>query len=144
MPLTWSGEPITPEDVARSLRKPEPRIVAKIAKRKAVARMDRAEKDAVRKRDKEACRVCFRKSREVHERIFKSLGGVASLENSLVLCRKCYQYAHAHGFTVFEKLTPHVKTHQGANGVLVFQMCAAVAHDIFRGRAVPSHVEVIG
>lgn len=126
-----------PELVA--VPKPEPRIVQKVAKRKAVARMDRAEKEAVRQRDKEACRVCFRKSREVHERLFKSLGGVASKENSCVLCRKCHQYAHAHGFQILLAYKGG-----GCNGKLVFQMCAAVAHDIFRGRAVPSHVEVIG
>lgn len=115
--------------------KGEPSIVAKVAKRRAVARMDRSEKEAVRQRDKECCRVCFRKSREVHERLFKSLGGVASAENSCVLCRKCHQYAHAHGFTI---LAGSCKT------PMVFQMCAAVAHDIFRGRAVPKHIEVVG
>lgn len=119
--------------------KPEPRIVAKVAKRKAVARMDRAEKESVRQRDKECCRVCFRKSREVHERLFKSLGGAASRFNSLVLCRKCHVYAQAHGFTIVS-----FSTQLGCDGKLLFQMCAAVAHDIFRGKAVPKHVEIIG
>lgn len=117
--------------------KPEPRIVQKVAKRRAVARLDRHEKEAVRQRDKECCRVCFRKSREVHERLMKSLGGEASLYNSCVLCRKCHQYAHAHGLRV-------IPTHLGCNDPLLFVMCAAVAHDIFRGRAVPKHCEVIG
>lgn len=115
--------------------KPTPQIVAKVAKRRAVARMDKAAKEQVRTRDKEACRVCSRKTREVHERLFKSLGGVASLENSLCLCKICHLYAHAHGFKVFGT---------SCNGKLTFQMCQAVSHDIFRGRAVPSHVEVIG
>lgn len=117
--------------------KPEPRIVAKVAKRRAVARMDRTEKEAVRQRDKECCRVCGRKSREVHERLFKSLGGVASKSNSLVLCRKCHIYAHAHGMKV--------RADSGGlcNGQLTFQMWPAVAHDIFRGRALPAHCEVV-
>lgn len=118
--------------------KPEPRIVKKVAKRRAVQRMDRAEKDAVRQRDKEACRVCFRKSREVHERLMKSLGGVASAFNSCVLCRRCHQYAHAHGLRIFPTVA-----RLGCAGPVTFAMCAAVAHDIFRGRAVPSHVEIL-
>lgn len=113
---------------------PEPRIVKKLATRKAVARMDKAEKEKVRQRDQEACRVCFRTTRDVHERLFKSLGGVASLVNSLCACRKCHPYLQQHGITV---LGPD------CNHPLTFQMCAAVAHDIFRGRAVPSHVEVV-
>lgn len=117
-------------------KKPEPRIVAKVAKRRAVARMDRAEKEAVRQRDKECCRVCGRKSREVHERLFKSLGGVASRRNSLVLCRKCHTYAHAHGFRVGA-------LSNGCDGQLFFTMWPAVAHDIFRGRALPAHCEVV-
>jgi hypothetical protein len=125
--------------------KPEPKIVAKVLKRRKVARMDRQSKEAVRQRDHECCRVCFRRSREVHERLFKSLGGVASSVNSLVLCKKCHGYAHAHGMKVLEQLHADVgRGLQGCNGKLVFQMCAAVAHDIFRGRAVPKHVEVIG
>lgn len=119
--------------------KPEPKIVAKVAKRKAVARLDRQEKEAVRQRDQECCRVCFRRSREVHERVMKSLGGVASKFNSCVLCRKCHQYAHAHGL----RMIPTMPV-LGCHGPVTFTMCAAVAHDIFRGRAVPSHVEVIG
>lgn len=118
--------------------KPEPRIVQKVAKRRAMARMDRTEKEAVRQRDKECCRVCFRKSREVHERLFKSLGGVASSHNSLVLCRKCHLYAHAHGIGLLSEVG------RGCNGQLRFQMCAAVAHDIFRGKSQAPHVEIIG
>lgn len=114
--------------------KPEPRIVKKLAKRRAVKRLDAIEKEKVRQRDKEACRVCFRKTRDVHERLFKSLGGIASLDNSIAACRKCHPYLQEHG------IKPIGPT---CNGPLTFQMCAAVAHDIFRGRAVPSHVEVV-
>lgn len=114
--------------------KAEPRIVKKIAQRKAVAKMDRLEKEAVRQRDKEACRVCFRKTRDVHERLFKSLGGVASLVNSMCACRKCHPYLQQHG------IKPIGPT---CNDPLTFQMCAAVAHDVFRGRAVPSHIEIV-
>jgi hypothetical protein len=114
--------------------KPEPRIVAKMNRRRLKTRMDVKEKNAVRKRDREACRVCFRRSREVHERLMKSRGGVASSENSMVLCKKCHAYAHAHGFKVFGTT---------CDRPLRFQMCAAVAHDIFRGAAVPSHVDVL-
>src|SRR5690349_13206688 len=80
-----------------SFWKGEPQIVGKVAKKKTVAKMDRIEKEAVRQRDKEACRVCLRKTRDVHERLFKSLGGVASLHNSMCACRKCHPYLQAHG-----------------------------------------------
>ena len=113
--------------------KQEPRIVKKLARNRSAARLDRSEKEAVRKRDREACRVCFRRSRDVHERLMKSRGGVASSENSMVLCKKCHQYAHAHGFKVFGTT---------CDKPLRFQMHASVAHDIFRGRAIPSHVDI--
>lgn len=113
--------------------RPAPRVIARLAKRRRVTRMDRIEKEAVRTRDRECCRVCGRASREVHERLFKSLGGVACAANSLVLCRKCHQYAQGHAIQV-----------RGVRCdlVLSFAMSQAVAHDVFRGRAVPSHVEV--
>jgi hypothetical protein len=130
MATTWSGEELPAVD----LRKPQPRIVDKIKTRKTVAKMDRLEKEAVRQRDGESCRVCGRKSRDVHERLFKSLGGIASLVNSMVACKKCHDYLQAHG------IKPIGKT---CNDPLKFQMCAAVAHDVFRGKAVPSHVEIV-
>jgi hypothetical protein len=112
-----------------------PRIVQKTLKRRAVATMDRTEKEKVRKRDKEACRVCFRRTRDVHERLFKSLGGVASLDNSMCACRVCHPFLQGHAIQVFGKTCNHV---------LKFEMNQAVAQMVFRGRAVPKHVEVTG
>lgn len=118
--------------------KPEPRIVAKVAKRKAVARMDRNEKEAVRQRDKEACRVCFRHSREVHERLFKSLGGVASMRNSMCACRLCHTYLQGHAIKPF-----CLSDEKGCSGLMKFQMSKEVARQVFRGAMPPKHVEVL-
>lgn len=113
--------------------KDQPKVLGKVLKRKKVQAMDRREKEAVRQRDKECCRVCFRKSREVHERLFRSLGGVPSLANSLVLCRCCHEFAQGHGMQVFG---------QTCNDPLRFVMTEEVSKVIFRGRAVPKHVEI--
>lgn len=114
--------------------KTEPRVVGKVKKRRAKARMDAKEKEAVRARDKESCRVCGKRTRDVHERLFKSLGGVASLINSMCACRKCHPFLQEHGVKV---IGPH------CNAVLTFQMSPAVAHLIFRGRALPKHCEIV-
>lgn len=117
-----------------SFWKSEPKIVEKVKKRNAVERMDRHEKEAVRLRDKESCRVCGKKTRDVHERLFKSRGGVASLLNSVCACRKCHPFLQEHGIAVIGP---------DCNHPLVFQMTAAVARMIFGARAVPKHVEII-
>jgi hypothetical protein len=122
------------EIVREACHKPQPRIVSKVKKRRAVVRMDRLEKEAVRQRDKESCRVCGKRTREVHERLFKSLGGVASLVNSLCACRVCHPFLQEHG------ILPIGPT---CNDALVFQMCAAVAKMIFGARALPQHVEIV-
>lgn len=113
--------------------KGRPAIVAKVTKRNKVANLDRIEKEKVRVRDKECCRVCGRKTRDVHERLFKSLGGVASLSNSMCACRFCHPYLQHHGISVFGKT---------CNSDLKFEMQPSVAHFIFRGRSVPPHVEI--
>lgn len=115
--------------------KPEPRIVAKITRRRLKVRMDIKEKEAVRVRDKESCRVCGKRTRDVHERLFKSLGGLASLENSICACRTCHPFLQEHGIKV-------IGLH--CSKPLTFQMCAAVARMIFGAKATPKHVEVIG
>lgn len=112
-----------------------PRIVAKVTKKRAVLRMDRIEKESVRFRDKETCRVCGRKTRDVHERLFKSRGGVASLDNSVCACRRCHPFLQEHGITVFGPT---------CNGPLTFVMNEQVAKLIFGARAVPAHVTVRG
>lgn len=112
----------------------EPRIVQKITKRRAVARMDRIEKEAVRHRDQESCRVCGKRTRDVHERLFKSRGGVASLDNSICACRTCHPFLQEHGIQV---LGPT------CDGPLIFRMHEAVAKMIFGAKATPAHVEVI-
>lgn len=115
--------------------KPEARIVAKTLQRRAVARMDRVEKEKVRQRDQETCRVCGRRTRDVHERLFKSLGGVASLVNSMCACRICHPFLQQHGIHVYG---------QTCNEPLRFVMSATVKQLIFRHRPVPSHVEIYG
>lgn len=117
----------------RSFWKSEPQIVDKIEKRNVVKKMDRLEKEAVRARDKECCRVCGKKTRDVHERLFKSLGGVASLVNSICACRKCHPFLQEHGIT---PIGPD------CNHALVFRMTPAVAWMIFGARATPPHVEI--
>ena len=114
--------------------KPEAKVVAKVQKRRKIAAMDRREKEAVRKRDKEACRVCLRHTREVHERLFKSLGGVASLDNSMCACKHCHPLLQGHAIRVYGA---------SCNGPLTFEMSEAVAHLVFRGKAVPAHVAVM-
>lgn len=113
--------------------KKEAAIVSKVLKTRKVVAMDRREKEKVRQRDKECCRVCFRKTRDVHERLFKSLGGVASLVNSICACRVCHPFLQHHGMHVYG---------QTCNDPLRFVMSAQVAKIVFRGRAVPRHVEV--
>ena len=109
-----------------------PKVVQKIVATRKAASLDRREKEAVRKRDREACRVCGRKSREVHERLFKSRGGVASLSNSLVLCRVCHGLAQGHG---------GLKVYgPSCDGLLSFGLSPEAAKLVFRGRALPSHV----
>lgn len=110
------------------------RHVEKVTKTRESTRMDRTEKEKVRRRDQEACRVCFRATRDVHERLFKSLGGVASLVNSICACRTCHPFLQHHGIQVYG---------QTCNDTLRFEMSEAVAFIVFRGRAVPSHVTVI-
>jgi hypothetical protein len=116
------------------LWKSEPKVVEKISKRNAVKRMDRIEKESVRARDKESCRVCGKKTRDVHERLFKSLGGVASLVNSMCACRKCHPFLQEHGIT---PIGPD------CNSKLLFQMTPAVARMIFGAKATPKHVEIV-
>jgi hypothetical protein len=110
-----------------------PRVVTKIQRRRAAVNLDRTEKEKVRQRDKECCRVCGKKTRDVHERLFKSRGGVASLDNSMCACRVCHPFLQEHGITV---LGP------SCNGKLHFLMNSAVARMIFGKRATPKHVTV--
>lgn len=119
----------------RTLAKPTPKVVEKVAKERAIAGLDRREKEKVRTRDKEACRVCGGKTRDVHERVFKSRGGVASLENSLCACRRiCHRLLQQHGIQVWG---------ESCNGPLIFKMSKQAAHLVFRGKAHPKHVEIV-
>jgi hypothetical protein len=110
-----------------------PAIVGKLKKRGHATYLDRVEKEKVRKRDHEACRVCLRWTRDVHERLFKR-GGVASLENSMCACRTCHPFLQHHGIQPFGT---------DCNHRLTFEMHEAVARMVFRSRAVPTHVTVI-
>jgi hypothetical protein len=100
-----------------------PRIVETKAKRRSAARMDKVEKERVR----------VRKTRHVHERLFKSRGGVASLDNSMCACPVCHPYLQHHGISVFGA---------SCNGRLTFEMGPQVAKFCFLGRSTPSHVTV--
>lgn len=124
--------------------KPEPRVVAKVTRRRLRARMDVKEKEAVRVRDKESCRVCGKRTRDVHERLFKSLGGIASLENSICACRTCHPFLQEHGIKVIDvAVLRDTSRGHGCNGPLLFQMSAAVARMIFGAKATPGHVEIV-
>lgn len=123
------GEPVF------SVPKREPSIVGKIVKKRKVVCLDRAAKDAVRKRDCESCRICMAKSRDVHERVFKSVGGRASLDNSLVLCRRiCHALVQQHAVKLYGST---------CNKPIQFEMTQAVAVLIFGSRPTPSHVTVL-
>jgi hypothetical protein len=111
--------------------KPQPKVVDTILKRRKAVSLDRAAKELVRQRDKEACRVCFRRSREVHERIYKSRGGAASLENSLVLCKTCHALVHGRA------LKPLGPT---CNGHLYFAMSQATSWLVFGSKPLPRHI----
>jgi hypothetical protein len=115
-------------------RQSEPAIVRKLKQRGRATYLDRVEKEKVRKRDGEACRVCGRTTRDVHERLFKSKGGVASLENSMCACRTCHPFLQHHAIAPFGKDCHHR---------LTFEMNEAVAQMVFRGRPVPKHVTVV-
>jgi len=106
----------------------------KVEKTRKVVNLDRAQKELVRKRDVEACRVCLKKTRHVHERLFKSLGGVASLANSMVACPKCHPLLQGHAIRPLG---------QNCNHPLIFQMTKATAYLRFRNRPAPSHVEIV-
>ena len=114
--------------------KDEARVVAKIARRRLVAKMDRIEKESVRVRDKESCRVCGKKTRDVHEKLFKSLGGVASLANSMCACRGCHDLLQQHGI---KPIGEH------CSKPILFQMSPVVASMVFGRRALPKHCELI-
>lgn len=114
--------------------KGDPRIVAKVTRKRLIVKMDRAEKEKVRVRDKESCRVCGKGARDVHERVFKSRGGVASLVNSICACRICHPFLQEHGIKVLGLTCNHA---------LTFQMTKAVARMIFGAKATPKQVEVL-
>lgn len=104
-------------------------------KKRRTRNLDRAEKEKVRTRDAEHCRVCLRKTRDVHERLFKSRGGVASLHNSLCACPGCHPLLQGHAIR---------PVGQTCNGPLIFQMTKATAYLRFRHRPLPPHVEIVG
>jgi hypothetical protein len=126
-PVRWTG----PKFKHQLATKAEVREVTK----RTVQRMDKKEKDRVRERDKETCRVCGRSTRHVHERLFKSLGGIACLLNSMVACpNRCHGLLQGHAI---RPLGPN------CNEPLIFQMTEKTAYLIFRGRPTPGHVEIV-
>ena len=123
------GEPVF------SVPKNEPSIVGRIVRKRRVRCLDRAAKESVRRRDRGACRICMGTSRDVHERVFKSRGGMASLDNSLVLCRRiCHALVQQHAVKLYgDTCQRHIQ----------FEMTQAVAVLIFGGRPTPKHVTVL-
>jgi len=113
--------------------KPVPAVVEKLARRRRGNTLDRQQKKLVRDRDLAQCRVCGGVATDVHERLFKSLGGTASLANSLCACRLCHVYLQGHAIRPYGT---------DCNAALTFVMSPIVARHIFRGRQVPPHVEV--
>ena len=94
--------------------------------------MNRLEKELIRRRDGEVCRVCGRQSRGVYEGLLKT--GTVSASTSAVLCGLCREYMHGHA------IKPHGES---CNGPMGFEMSGDVAQQIFRGMAVPPHVTVV-
>lgn len=122
-----------------SFFKGDPRKVEQVERKLSKAAADKAGKAAVKARDKGVCRICGRKATEVHEALkFKSLGGVASLENSIQVCAepkgRCHQLCQQHGVRV-------IGTH--CSEPLIFEMREAVKLLIFRHRPVPNHVRIV-
>jgi hypothetical protein len=103
-------------------------------KKRRTRNLDTQQKNLVRARDGESCRVCGKRTRDVHERLFKSLGGLASVDNSLCADQRCHDFLQGHG------IRPLGKT---CNGPLIFQMTAVTARLIFRHRPVPEQVEIV-
>lgn len=106
----------------------------RVEKTRKATNLDRAQKELVRQRDGECCRVCGRKTRHVHERLFKSLGGVASLLNSMVACIKCHPLLQGHAIR---------PVGLNCSKPLVFQMTSVTKYLVFRNRPTPAHVEVV-
>lgn len=104
-------------------------------KRRSIRNLDRYEKELVRRRDGEKCRVCGRTTRDVHERLFKSLGGIASLSNSMCACPRCHPFLGGHAI---RPLGPSCQAY------LRFQMTSQTAYLIFRHRALPEQIEIVG
>ena len=51
-------------------------------------------------RDKNKCRVCAKRAEEMHEIVFRSLGGLISLSNSIAVCRSCHVELQQHRLDV--------------------------------------------
>jgi 5-methylcytosine-specific restriction endonuclease McrA len=62
-------------------------------------------KEQCRELYKERCIVCGRHSRIVHEIIARSSGKVAiNIDNMVILCDLCHDYAHSMGSNVAEEM----------------------------------------
>ena len=71
-----------------------PRVIEKAQKVKAIEAHRKSVKAQVFARDGGKCRVCGGPAQEMHELVFRSLGGKRSLENSIAVCN--YQGRNCH------------------------------------------------
>ena len=53
-------------------------------------------RERVFERDNHRCRVCHKRAEEMHEIVFRSLGGLVSLNNSIAVCRACHVHLQRH------------------------------------------------
>jgi nitrate/TMAO reductase-like tetraheme cytochrome c subunit len=53
-------------------------------------------RERVFERDNNQCRVCHKRAEEMHEIVFRSLGGLVSLNNSIAVCRECHVKLQRH------------------------------------------------
>jgi 5-methylcytosine-specific restriction endonuclease McrA len=53
-------------------------------------------RERVFERDNHQCRVCQNRAEEMHEIVFRSLGGLVSLNNSIAVCRECHVKLQRH------------------------------------------------
>jgi 5-methylcytosine-specific restriction endonuclease McrA len=75
--------------------KPTPRVVDRIATKRALAQQERECRRHVKKREDTRCRACGRHGDHLHHIIRRSRGGRWLVANVVLLCLVCHQFAHA-------------------------------------------------
>lgn len=105
----------TPSKKPFGFPKPVSRKTEKRKKRAAQGKLVSWVREQVFERDDYQCRACHKRAEEMHEIVFRSLGGVVSLSNSIALCRECHANIQQHRVDVVGrdaneglKFVPHV------------------------------------